>query len=75
MFFIKILHKKLEESRISIRNTRKDFHNIVRDAKKDKAISENFFNRLEDVLQKVTDMFTEKTDAMTEKKKKEIMTV
>ena len=71
----KILGKKQEECKTTIRNVRKDFNNYLRDAKKDKAISENFFNRLEDVLQKVTDMFTEKTDAMTEKKKKEIMTV
>ena len=32
----KILGKKLEECRVAIRNVRKDFNNIIRDAKKDK---------------------------------------
>ena len=52
---VKILGKKAEEAKIAIRNVRKDFQNLIRDAKKDKVISENFFNRLNDVLQKVTD--------------------
>jgi ribosome recycling factor len=69
---VKILHKKVEECKISIRNIRKDFNNLIRDAKKDKAISENFFNRLDDLLQKVTDRYCELADEKGEKKAKEI---
>lgn len=72
---VKLLGKKLEECKISIRNVRKDFNNILRDAKKDKKISENFFSRLEDVLQKVTDSFIAKADQLNEKKEKEIRSV
>lgn len=72
---IKTLHKKLEECRVSIRNIRKDFQNATRDAKKDKTISENFFNRLADSLQKVTDNFIGKAEQLAEKKEKEIQTV
>lgn len=72
---IKTLHKKLEECRLSIRNIRKDFQNATRDAKKDKTISENFFNRLSDSLQKVTDNFISKAEQMADKKEKEIQTV
>jgi len=72
---VKILGKKAEEAKIAIRNVRKDFHNLVRDAKKDKIISENFFNRLSDVLQKVTDAFVDKAEQMRLKKEKEILTV
>ena len=43
-----VLGKKLEECRIAVRNVRKDFNNLLRDAKKDKEISENFFSRLSD---------------------------
>ena len=39
-------------------------------SKKDKKISENFFNRLEDVLQKVTDKSIEQLDQLMQKKKK-----
>jgi ribosome recycling factor len=72
---VKILGKKTEECRVAIRNVRKDFHNFLRDAKKDKSISENFFNRLSDVLQKVTDTSIEKADQLSDKKEKEISTV
>lgn len=72
---LKILNKKLEECKISIRNIRKEFHNLIRDAKKDKEISENFFNRLSDILQKTTDSFIEKSDHMSKKKEKEITAI
>ncbi len=72
---IKVLGKKLEETKVTLRSTRKEFHNLIRDGKKNKDISENFHNRLEDVLQKVTDTFVKKADDMAEKKKKDIATV
>lgn len=71
----KILNKKLEEARIAIRNVRKEFHNLIRDSKKDKHISEDHERRLNDVLQKITDDFISKVDAMAERKKTEIITV
>ena len=71
----KILGKKLEECRVAIRNVRKDFNNLIRDAKKDKVVSENFFNRLEDTLQKVTDKFIAQAEQLAQKKEKEIHTV
>jgi ribosome recycling factor len=71
----KILGKKAEDCKIAIRNIRKDFNNIIRDAKKDKTISENFFNRLEDLLQKNTDNFTKKTDVMSDKKNTELTSI
>lgn len=72
---VKVLGKKQEEAKTTVRNIRKDFNNLLRDAKKNKDISENFFNRLEDVLQKVTDMFVDKVDAMATAKKKDITTI
>lgn len=72
---VKILGKKLEECKVAVRNVRKDFNNLLRDAKKEKKISENFFNRLEDVLQKVTDSFIDKADQLSEKKEKELRSV
>lgn len=72
---VKTLGKKLEEGRVNIRNIRKDFNNIVRDAKKDKKISENFFNRLEDVVQKVTDSYINKIEMLAKKKETELTSV
>ena len=65
---VKTLHKKLEECRVSCRNVRRDFHNLVRDAQKAKKISQDFHNRLEDSLQKVTDQFIKKAETMSSKK-------
>jgi|ERR1700733_1889696 len=72
---VKLLHKKNNESKERAREVRKEFNNLIRDAKKDKKISENFFNRLEDILQKVTDKFIAQIDQLTEKKEKDIKTV
>lgn len=71
----KILGKKLEECRVSIRNVRKEFNNILRDSKKDKAISENFFNRLTDSMEKTTSTFIEKAEQLAHKKEQDIKTV
>src|SRR5690606_18329433 len=71
----KVVHKKLEESKVAVRNVRKDFKNIITDAKKDKKISENFHNRLADVLQEVTDLYIAKLEAMSKKKETELTTV
>jgi len=72
---VKLLHKKLEECKVAIRNVRKDFKNLITDAKKDKKISENFHNRLADVLQEVTDAYIAKVDGMSKKKEVELASV
>ena len=72
---VKVLGKKLEECRIAMRNVRKDFNNLLRDAKKDKDISENFFSRLDDVMQKITDTYIEQAEQKAAKKEKDIKTV
>ena len=71
----KLLHKKLEECRVAIRNVRKDFKNLITDAKKDKKISENFHSRLADVLQEITDSYIAKAETMAKKKEVELTTV
>ena len=69
---IKVLSKKLEDTRVTLRNIRKDFHNYIRDAKKNKTISEDFEHRLEDVLKKVTDKYIALVEQMGGKKEQEI---
>jgi len=69
---VKDLGKKAEESRIGIRNIRKDYHNHIRDVEKKHGISEDFAKRLKELLQKVTDEFIAKIDGLQEKKAKDI---
>lgn len=69
---VKLLGKKTEECKVSLRNIRKDFHNEVRDADKKHIISEDFAERLADLLQKITDQYIEKADQLNNKKAAEI---
>jgi len=71
----KILSKKCEDARVAIRNVRKDFNNLVRNALKDKQISEDHQRRLNELLQKITDEFIKKCDDMAERNRQEIMKV
>lgn len=64
----KVLSKKLEECRVSIRNVRKHYQNFVRDTQKAKEISEDFAKRLNDLLQKTTDKFIKQAEEMSSKK-------
>ena len=68
----KILHKKLEECRVAIRNVRKEFHNLIRDFEKGKKISEDFAKRLYDLLQKKTDSFVAVAEGKSGKKEADL---
>lgn len=72
---IKQLHKKLEDCRVTIRNIRKDFKNLITDNKKDKKISENFHNRLADVLEDITKAYIAKAETLAKKKEVDLTTV
>lgn len=69
---IKVLNKKLEDTRICIRSIRKDFHNLVRDKERDKKISEDFAKRVTDKLQKSVDSIMQLVEDISKKKESEI---
>lgn len=72
---VKVMHHRLEESRISIRNVRRDLHNDIREYEKEKLITEDDLKRGEDDLQKLTDKFIEEIATLGQNKEKEIMEV
>lgn len=72
---VKIVHHRAEETRIAVRNVRRDTHNDLRSFEKEKAISEDDLHRGEEDLQKITDRHIEKVDRAVERKEKEIMEV
>lgn len=71
----KLVHSRLEESRIAIRNIRRDSMKDLRDFEKEKMISEDDLKVGEEELQKLTDKFIEEVDKTGEHKQKEIMEV
>ncbi len=68
----KVLGKKLEEARTAIRNTRKDFQNLIRAAEKNKTISEDLAKKLLATLQTCTDNFIVKAEEISAKKENEL---
>jgi ribosome recycling factor len=72
---VKHVHHRLEESRIAVRNIRRDAHNDMRDFEKEKLISEDDLERGEVDLQKLTDRFIEEVGEQGKKKESEIMEV
>ena len=72
---VKIVHSRLEESRIAIRNIRRDLIKDMRDFEKEKMISEDDLAIGEEELQKLTDKYILEIDKTGEHKEKEIMEV
>lgn len=70
----KEVKKKAEESKVAIRNIRRDGNEFLKKLGKSN-VSEDEIEQLEDELQKMTDKRIKDVDAMMEKKSKEIMTV
>ena len=71
----KHVHHRLEESRVAIRNIRRDAHNDMRDFEKEKLISRDELERGEEDLQKLTDRYVDEVGTMGKKKELEIMEV
>jgi len=72
---VRLLKKKLEDGKISVRNVRRDGLETLRKLEKDKAISQDENRRAQDQLQKTTDGHTKKIDQVGAAKEAEIMQV
>jgi ribosome recycling factor len=72
---VKVVHGRLEECRIAIRNIRRDLHNDMREFEKEKLVSEDDLERGEEELQKVTDRFIDEINKHGHRKEQEIMEV
>ena len=70
---VKVVKKKAEESKVAVRNIRRDINEKIKDLKKDKKVSEDEQFRAQDEIQKITDDFVKKIDAVYGAKEKEIL--
>ena len=71
---VKEVKKKGEESKVAVRNSRRDGNDSFKKLAKED-VSEDEITLLEEQLQKVTDKFIKEIDGMVEEKSQEIMTV
>lgn len=72
---VKLVHHRMEEARVAVRNVRRDVHNDLREFEKEKLISEDELERGETELQKLTDKYVDRVDAVGARKEAEITEV
>ncbi|MBN1409378.1 MAG: ribosome recycling factor [Spirochaetales bacterium] len=72
---VKTVKKIAEQSRVSVRNVRRDANEELKKMAKDSKISEDNSKRGQDDIQKITDKYIEEINKLSEEKEKEILEV
>jgi len=72
---IKLLHEKLEESRVSLRREREDAWRDIQRDEKEKSISEDAKFKAKNELQKLIDDYNQKVKDLGDQKEREILTL
>lgn len=72
---IKVVRAEAEQGRVAIRNIRRDANQHLKDAVKDKLISEDEERRANEVIQKLTDKFIAEMDVFLTNKEKELLEI
>ncbi len=72
---VKIAKKYTEDSKIAIRNVRRDMNDTLKKLEKDKDISEDEQRKAQDDVQKLTDDYVKKCDVSCGEKEKEILEI
>ncbi len=71
----KVVHKEAETAKISVRNVRRESIHALKEALKEKTISENDERRAADDVQKLTDRHIAEIDKLLAQKEAELMAV
>ena len=72
---VKVVHKKVDEAKVAVRNCRRDGHDSLREQEKAKEITADDLKRGTDRLQKLTDHYIAELDRVGQAKEQEIMSV
>ncbi|RLA82335.1 MAG: ribosome recycling factor [Deltaproteobacteria bacterium] len=70
---VKLVRKMAEESKVALRNIRRDAIEELRKLEKEKQISQDDLRHYQNEVQKITDQYVEKVDKLVQAKEKEIM--
>lgn len=73
--YVKVLHQKMEQARVSIRNIRQDKKKEIEEIFDNKGISEDEKFRAEEQLQQATDEYIAKVEEVGTKKEQEITSI
>ncbi len=72
---IKVVRNEAENARVSIRNTRRDANNALKESLKKKEIAEDEERRMTDAVQKLTDKFIAEVDHILQAKETDLMAI
>lgn len=72
---VKVVHKKVDDAKVAVRNCRRDGHETLRDQEKKKEISADDLKRGTDRLQKLTDKYVDEVEKVGAAKEREIMEI
>jgi ribosome recycling factor len=70
---VKVVHKKVDDARVAVRNCRRDGHDTLREQEKKKEISADDLKRGTERLQKLTDKYVEEVEKVGAAKEREIL--
>jgi len=70
---LKIVHRRIEEGKVAIRNERRDALEKLKSQEKEKEISQDEHKLLQSQLQKITDAYTVNMEKIGKDKEKEVM--
>jgi ribosome recycling factor len=72
---IKVVRHEAENARVAVRNLRREANHVLKEALKQKTVSENDERRSQDEVQKLTDRHITEIDRMLELKEAELLAV
>ena len=73
--YVKVAKGMAEQSRVSVRNVRRDANDDLKKAQKAGDISEDELKRAEDSVQKLTDKYVDEINSLVEAKEEEILEI
>ena len=72
---VKVVHRRVEEGRVSIRNARREAHDDLRELRKENMATDDDVKDGEATLQKITDRYIAEADRVGQQKEAEVMEV
>ncbi|HSN24118.1 MAG TPA: ribosome-recycling factor, partial [Methylomicrobium sp.] len=72
---VKVVKHEAENGRVAIRNIRRDANNAIKEALKEKLVSEDDARNAEEKIQKITDQYVKEVEKLLEAKEADLLSL
>jgi ribosome recycling factor len=72
---VRLVHRRVEEGRVAVRNVRREAHDDLRDLRKENMATDDDLKQAEGRLQRLTDRFVAEADRVGQQKEAEVLEV